>query len=186
MTTVVPRTVGDADAAGTSALAGPTAVTGAAAGPAGVDDTVARLYVAIARLSRWLRRDAPVALGHGMISALATVLADGPMRLGDLAAAEGVRAPTMSRIVDALVAEHLVERTPDPGDGRVCLVRATATGETMLIGTRATRAAVLAARLERLDPSLRAALEAAMPALEALSTDDPGTHDPGTSAPPER
>jgi DNA-binding MarR family transcriptional regulator len=190
VTTAVPRTAGDTGAAGTAAPAGPTAVTGAAAGPAGVDDTVrvdetagvddtvARLFVAIARLSRRMRRDAPVALGHGMVSALATVLADGPMRLGDLATAEGVRAPTMSRIVDALVTEGLVERTPDPGDGRVCLVRATASGESVLVGTRATRAAVLAARLERLDPALRAALDAAIPALEALSTDDPGNPAP--------
>jgi DNA-binding MarR family transcriptional regulator len=172
--TTGPRLAGTSGTAG-AAPVGPTVVTGATAGPAGVEETVGRLFVAIARLSRRLRRDTPVALGHGMVSALATVLADGPMRLGDLATAEGVRAATMSRIVDALVAEGLVERVPDRGDGRVCLVRATPSGESVLVGTRATRTAALAARLERLDPALRAALDAALPALEALSTDDPGT-----------
>lgn len=140
--------------------------TGAAA-------SAGRLFVAIARLSRRVRRDVPVSLSQSMIAALATVQAEGPIRLGDLAAAEGVRAPTMTRIVDALVGEGLAERVPDACDGRACLVRATEAGESVLLGTRETRAAALAARIDRLPTPLRAALEAALPALEALSVEDP-------------
>jgi DNA-binding MarR family transcriptional regulator len=142
-------------------------------GATGAHVSAGRMFVAIARLGRRVRRDVPVSLSQSMIAALATVQVEGPIRLGDLAVAEGVRAPTMTRIVDALVAEGLAERVPDACDGRACLVRITDAGDSVLRGTRATRAAALAARIDRLPAPLRAALEAALPALEALSADEP-------------
>jgi DNA-binding MarR family transcriptional regulator len=130
---------------------------------------VDRLFLAVAQLTRRLRREAPTALSHGSIVALGTVSREGPLRLGDLAAAEGVRAPTMSRIVDGLVDEGLVERIPDPADGRACLVRATPAGEAELRGARSARSQILAVRVASLPPDLRAQLFDALPALEALS-----------------
>lgn len=158
--------------------AGPPAVSaGSSAVPAtpsaAADDTVGRLYVALARLTKRLRRDAPAAISHGSVAALATVVHEGAIRVGDLATLEGVRAPTMTRIVDGLVAEGYAERVPDPADGRACLVRATATGAAMIAGTRSARADLLAARFDRLTEPQRAALAAALPALEALCTDEP-------------
>lgn len=128
-----------------------------------------RLFMAVAQLNRRLRREAPTALSHGSVVALGTVSREGPLRLGDLAEADGVRAPTMSRIVDGLVAEGLVERVPDPADGRACLVRTTPAGEAELRGARTARSAILAARVASLPADLREQLFGALPALEALS-----------------
>jgi DNA-binding MarR family transcriptional regulator len=139
------------------------------------DEVTGPLFLALTRLTRLMRREAPVALSAGSITALATVVADGPMRVGDLAAADGVRAPTMTRIVDSLVAEGYAERIPDPADRRACLVRATPAGVEVLTGARAARARVLAGRLSRLTPEQRAALVAAVPAIEALCADDAPT-----------
>jgi DNA-binding MarR family transcriptional regulator len=132
-------------------------------------EQVDRLFMAVAQLSRRLRREAPTALSHGAIVALGTVYREGPLRLGDLAVADGVRAPTMSRIVDGLVEEGFVERVPDPADRRACLVRATAAGEAQLRDARSARSEILAARVANLPEELRDQLFGAIPALEALS-----------------
>jgi DNA-binding MarR family transcriptional regulator len=138
------------------------------------DDVAGRLYFALAKLIRMLRREVPVALSLGSITALGTVVNEGPIRVGDLAATEGVRAPTMTRIVDGLVADGLAERVPDPGDRRACLVRATAAGVEVLTGARTARARVLATSLARLAPEQRNALAAALPAIESLFADESG------------
>jgi DNA-binding MarR family transcriptional regulator len=151
------------------------ASTGPASG-AGVDaeEISGRLFVAVARLIRRMRHGDPTPLGPGAISALGTIVMDGPMRLGDLAAVEGVRAPTMTRIVDGLVSDGNAERVPDPADGRACLVRATAMGAEVIAGARTARSRTLVARLSQLDASQLDALYAALPALEALSADESG------------
>ena len=131
-------------------------------------DMTARLYVAIGRLSRSLRRSGTPGLGHGSLSALSTLISCGEMRLGDLAAKEGVAAPTMSRIVAGLVETGYVQRTPDPADRRAWLVAATGEGERMVSGVRSTRVQELRRRIERLDEDQRHALMAALPALEQL------------------
>jgi DNA-binding MarR family transcriptional regulator len=94
------------------------------------------------------------------------------MRLGDLAAREGVAPPTLSRIIAALVESGLVLREADPQDGRASLVRATAEGERVMAGVRSDRLHELHNRLERLTEEQRTALAAAVPALEALVAED--------------
>jgi DNA-binding MarR family transcriptional regulator len=136
-------------------------------------DGAARLFLTIGRLSRSLRRSSTMGLGHGSTSALATVVHGGPMRTGDLAAREGVSAPTMTRIVAVLVGEGYVVREPDPDDGRVWLVRATAQGERVITEVRSARSQALLDRIARLPADQRAALLAALPALEALAEDTP-------------
>ncbi len=146
---------------------------------AGLQEELAnRLFLSVARLIRRMRIGDPTELGPGSISALATIVSEGPLRLGDLAAAEGVRAPTMSRIVDALVAEGYAERVPDPADGRACLVRSTSGGAEVITGTRTARSGRLIERMAALDPAQLDALYAALPALEALVADEPvrGSH----------
>jgi DNA-binding MarR family transcriptional regulator len=136
-------------------------------------DGAARLYLAIGRLSRSLRRSATTGLGHGSISALATVVHGGPLRTGDLAAREGVSAPTMTRIVAVLVAEGYVVREPDPDDRRVALIRATEQGEQIITEVRTARSRALLDRMAALPADHRTALLEALPVLESLTEDTP-------------
>ena len=155
-------------------------MTTSAADPA-VGDVPARLYLAIGRLSRSLRRSGSPGLGHGSISALSTLVGCGELRLGDLAAKEGVAAPTMSRIVASLVESGYVRREPDPADRRAWLVMATDDGVRMVSGVRSTRVQELGRRLDSLPPADRARLIEAIPVLEALLTEEPKTREPARS-----
>jgi DNA-binding MarR family transcriptional regulator len=74
----------------------------------------------------------------------------GPRTLGELAAAEQVRPPTMTRIVQGLEAEALVRRARDPEDRRVHRLQATAKGRRVMQQGRERRVANLAALLDRL------------------------------------
>lgn len=137
------------------------------------EDT-ARLYLAVGRLSRSLRRvdSSSPELGHGAVSALATLVNHGAMRLGDLAAKEAVAPPTLSRIVSTLVDGGYVRREPDPNDGRAFLVTPTEEGARVVSGLHSSRLRELRRRIERLAPDQRAVLTAALPALEALVVED--------------
>src|SRR5215471_9250869 len=95
----------------------PDAAAGTTSPPPPGPDTVidaARLRVAIARLSRRLRRHVLAGLTPTQLSALATVERSGPLRLGDLAAAEGIAPSTLTRLVTALEERGYVDRTPVP------------------------------------------------------------------------
>jgi DNA-binding MarR family transcriptional regulator len=137
------------------------------------DDT-ARLYLAVGRLTRSLRRvgSGSAELGHGAVSALFTLVNHGSMRLGDLAAREGVAPPTLSRIVASLVEGGYVRREPDPNDGRASLVTATETGRQVASGVYSIRLRELRRRLIRLSPDQLRLLVAALPALEDLVAED--------------
>ncbi|EIF00685.1 MarR family winged helix-turn-helix transcriptional regulator [Saccharomonospora glauca] len=145
--------------------------------PTEPSDVPARLFLIIGRLSRSLRQARPSGPGHGAISAMSTLGACGRMRLGDLAAREGVAAATMSRIVSALVDSGYVHREPDPVDRRAWLVALTPEGKRLLSEVRATRVQELSARIERLSPEHRKALAACVPALEALLGEDERSRD---------
>ncbi|GHF39791.1 DNA-binding MarR family transcriptional regulator [Amycolatopsis bartoniae] len=130
----------------------------------------ARLYVSVGRLSKALRRQEPGCLPQGEVSALATLEREGPMRLGELATREAVSAPSMSRIVAALVDSGHARRERDPQDGRAALVAITPQGTAVVREAWLTKAAELRRRIERLAPEDRAALRKMIPALEALSS----------------
>ncbi len=91
-------------------------------------------------------------LGIGTLSAYAMLGRRGPMRSGDLARLEGVAAPTMTRMMDVLVQRGLVERNPDPDDGRASLLDLTEAGRVEMARVRAERARRLEALLEPLSP----------------------------------
>jgi DNA-binding MarR family transcriptional regulator len=77
----------------------------------------------------------------------------GPRALGELAAAEQVRPPTMTRIVQALERAELVARERDTRDARVHRLAATAKGRRVLRQARERRISNLAALLARLPPA---------------------------------
>lgn len=163
------RVIGGAAAAGAVATAGEPA---AAAGPEpGID--VARLRVAIARVSRRLRRHELAGLTPTQLSALATVQRSGPMRLGDLAAAEGIAPSTLTRLVTALEDRGYVERCPVPGDARASTLAIAPEGSLILEQVRQESTAALADSLRALTPGQLAALAAALPALEHLADAEP-------------
>jgi DNA-binding MarR family transcriptional regulator len=141
---------------------------GSAADDAGREAT--RLHSAAIHLLRWLRReDAPSGLTAPRLSALSVVVMGGPLTLGALAAAEQVRPPTMSRLVDALEGDGYVVREPDPADGRLTRVRATTKGERLLAAGRARRVRALAQALAALPARDRATLVRAAALLERIT-----------------
>ena len=92
------------------------------------------------------------------LSALSVVVFGGPQSLGALAAAEGVAGPTMTRIVDGLVAAGLAERKPDPSDGRAVAIAAAISA---LPAADRRRLAAAAGLLDRLAADVRARSRAA-------------------------
>lgn len=100
---------------------------------------------------------------------LATLERDGPRRLTELAVQEGVTQPAMTQLVARLHEAGLVERAADPADGRVVRVGITEAGREALAARRASRADRLTVLLSRLDDENRAALAAAVPAIDALT-----------------
>ena len=139
---------------------------------AGVID-VTRLRVAIARLSRRLRRHELAGLTPTQLAALATVERSGPLRLGDLAAAEGIAPSTLTRLVAVLEELGYVQRCPDPKDARASTLAITTLGHETLERLRAEGTALLTQSLLLLTEEQRAALAAAVPALELLADPDP-------------
>jgi DNA-binding MarR family transcriptional regulator len=138
-----------------------------------VDAVAARLRLTVGRLVRQLRRYGPANIGPGALSALATLHGCGPMRLGDLAAREGVAPPTLSRIVVALEEAGYVHREGDPADRRAVRVAVTQAGAAVVHGVGEARAGELAVRVRALSPESLAALVAALPVLEALAGEEP-------------
>jgi DNA-binding MarR family transcriptional regulator len=130
-----------------------------------------RLYRALSRLIRWSRRASVAPVGPGTMSALATIADSGPVRLGDLAAREGVTPATLSRIAAGLEDEGLISRSVDPADRRSTFVSATTEGRRLVSDVRQLRASALLERIDRLDETQRAALLGALDALEALVDD---------------
>jgi DNA-binding MarR family transcriptional regulator len=125
-----------------------------------------RLAALITGLSR-VARDS-VAISRTRLSVLFSLQTAGPARITDLARAEHITQPSMTVLVSRLEQDGLVERRPDPGDGRVVNVAITAEGIAVLEQARAARSEALQARLARLTPAEHAALLAALPALDNL------------------
>ena len=128
-----------------------------------------RLHSAAIHLLRLVRReDDASGLTAPRLSALSVVVFAGPITLGDLAAAEGVRPPTMTRLVDALEDEGLVTRRADPSDGRAIRIQATARGTRLLTNARAQRVAALTARVADLTPDEQELLGRAAEVIERM------------------
>lgn len=110
-----------------------------------------RLHSAAIHLLRHLRKqDEASGLSGARLSALSVIVFAGPVTLGQLADAEQVRPPTMTRIVSGLEMQGLAARAIDPDDRRIVRVQATAKGRQVMRAGRRRRVSYLAARLRRL------------------------------------
>lgn len=130
------------------------------------------LRLSVVRLARRLRseRDPANPLSVGSMSVLGVLIRNGESTIGQLAAHERVRPPSMTRTVNALVADGYVVRRPSDSDGRVTLIELSEKGRQTLYADRRQREAFLARQLADLTPAERALIRQAAPLIERLAT----------------
>jgi len=129
-------------------------------------DSAAGLRLAIVRMGRRLRQEAAAeasGLTPTSTAALATIERHGPLTPSELARIERVKRPTATRTLACLDREGLIERTPDPDDGRSALVSVNAAGRERLRRLRGRKNAYLARRMRELPAEDLAALEPSTP-----------------------
>jgi DNA-binding MarR family transcriptional regulator len=136
------------------------------------EERAARLRVAVTRLNRKLRQQALAGLSPAQASALGSVSRLASPTLGELAAAEQVQPPTVTRLVASLERAGLVAREIDGVDRRVVRVRITAEGRRSLQRIRTLKNAYLSRRLGALDPADRALTETLTSLLEHLVVEE--------------
>ncbi len=128
-----------------------------------------RLHSAAIHLLRRVRvQDAASGISPARLSALSVIVFGGPISLNDLAGAEQVRPPTMSRIVDALEAAGLARRRLNEQDRRAVLIEATAKGSAVLRAGRARRVRFLAKHLARLSATELHQVERSLQAIQKI------------------
>lgn len=129
----------------------------ASGGPEAIPDVVAvadHLHSAAIHLLRRVRKeDTSSGEGPARLSALSVLVFGGPKMLGELAAAEQVKPPTMSRVVAGLKRSRLIEIEQDPADARRLRIQASAKGARLLHAARQKRVALLAAELRKVSRS---------------------------------
>ena len=131
-------------------------------------DLAWRLNSATVHLNRGLRDQRGAGLAAEQRSALSVVAFMGPIPIGDLAKAERVGAPAMTKTVKILEAAGVVRREADTSDGRRVRVRATAAGAAMVREGRDARVARIRKALGPLTPAEKRTLSAAVAALERV------------------
>src|SRR5262245_50551606 len=141
---------------------------------------------AIGLLRRVKVADSETGISPPRLSALSVLVFGGPQSLASLAFAEGVKPPTMSKLVAELELEGLVEKSPDPKDKRGLIIVATAKGRKIMLQGRDRRLAILNAGLARLSRADLAKLEAAAPILLSLARADVSTRAPGKASVPAK
>ena len=124
--------------------------------------------VAIHLLRRVRKQDVETGEGPARLSALSVLVFGGPKTLGELAAAEQVKPPTMSRIVSGLVRSRLVAISSDLKDARRMRIQPTAKGTRLLHKGRQRRIEYLASHLDALSPDEAATLGVAVDILKRL------------------
>ena len=106
---------------------------------------------AIHLLRRVAREDVRSGVSPARLSALSVLVFGGPKTVTELAEAERVRVPTMSRLVSAMVEERLVRRRAHESDGRAVRLEATARGRRAIDRARVHRLGLLAELLATAD-----------------------------------
>jgi len=132
-------------------------------------ELASRLRVAVTRLNRRLRAGSLDGISPAQASALAMIERLGAPALSELAAAEQVRPPSMTRVVDALERDGLVVRRVDDEDRRCQRVSLTAQGRRALSSIRGRKTAFLEARLSGLGDGDLDTIARALQLLEQLA-----------------
>jgi DNA-binding MarR family transcriptional regulator len=133
-------------------------------------DAAPRLRAVVGKLSRRLR---PTLAGSGLtptrLSVLATLARRGPMRISELASIEGLNPTMLSRVIAELAGAGLLQRVPDPDDGRAALVDATAAGRRLRKKIQHERNDVLSVLLADLDERQRGDLISGLAVIEEIA-----------------
>jgi DNA-binding MarR family transcriptional regulator len=140
--------------------------------PALGTDLTPRIRVVIGKLSRRLRpTSAGIAAGltPTKVSVLFTIARVGPIRLSELAEAEGLNPTMLSRVVAGFTEAGLVTRSSDPVDRRSALVEIAPAGSSLCERMRRERTDALNVALSALSERDRRSLEQVLPVLEALA-----------------
>lgn len=129
------------------------------------------LRVSVMRLSRRLRneREAADDLTPTQLAVLGTLTRRGKLTVGELAAAEKVQPPSMTRTVNALCEKGLLVRSPHSDDKRLVVVELSDDARGVIEESRRRKEAWLNQRLSELTPAERRILRDAAPILERLS-----------------
>jgi DNA-binding MarR family transcriptional regulator len=132
-------------------------------------EIAAQIHTIAIHLLRKLRReDESTGLNAQRLSALSVIVFGGPLTLGDLAAAEQVRPPTMTRIVNALEQQGLVQKKPSTTDGRSTLLSPTVAGKKLLLQGRERRVRALAEQIAALNRGQLSTLQEASEILQQV------------------
>lgn len=136
-----------------------------------LSERAAHLRTAIVRTARRLRQEAAAetnGLTPTSVAALATIERHGPLTPSEIAAIERVKRPTITRTLGCLEREGLIDRAPDPADGRSSLVSVNGTGRERLRRLRGRKNAYLARRMKDLTDEEVETLERAAEILERM------------------
>lgn len=136
-----------------------------------LSERAAHLRTAIVRTARRLRQEAAAettGLTPTSVAALATIERHGPLTPSEIAEIERVKRPTITRTLGCLEREGLIDRTPDPADGRSALVGINGTGRERLRRVRSRKNAYLAKRMRDLSAEEVETLERAAEILERM------------------
>ncbi|SRR5258708_37735941 len=128
-----------------------------------------RLRLVVARLGRRLRRQANAGITPSQLAVLGTLNRLGPLTLGELAAAESVAPPSITRTVGGLEEKQLVERMPVSDDRRSSRIRLTPKARRLIQTIRNERTAWIASRVAELSGADIRALQRGLDALEHLA-----------------
>ena len=134
------------------------------------EELVSNLRMGVMRLARRLRHErSGNDLTLTQLSALATLNRLGPQTIGELAAADNVKPPSMTRTVNYLEDLGLVSREAHETDGRQVVVALTAKAHAVLAADRERRDAWLKEHLADLTDSERRLLRKVAPLLDQMS-----------------
>ena len=132
------------------------------------------LRLAVMRMRRRLagERHPDNELSINQMGVLGVLARRGEMTVGELAAAEKVQPPSMTRTVNCLVESGDVLKRPHESDGRQVVVAISEQGQARVAADRVRRDAWLARRLDELSPEDREVLHRAAALLESLAQKD--------------
>lgn len=129
----------------------------------------AALRVSISRIYRALRLSATSNITPSQVSVLFRIEQFAPVRMGVLAHRERITPATLSKVVDSLETLNLVDREPDPLDGRVTLVQVSPAGHRLIETLRNASTLALEDALAKMPARDREVLLQSLPAFEQLA-----------------